>query len=157
VTGKGVSKSYDARIHRDELDLSFEADWLDIQGSQSRSLNDSGVAEVDWQIISRRPMYQFAVQFHSDTLSAKVLNTDLQYTERNGRVRFRWFSEPSDTLHLKAAFELPASANLIRTVTASYPELPVPLQIEAEQANVIYSTQMTRRDTFHLAYGMAPQ
>ncbi|MDZ7266547.1 MAG: M28 family metallopeptidase [candidate division KSB1 bacterium] len=146
-----LSLNYDEAIHHADLAVPFRADWLSAAGSQTRDARDSTLVRVDWQLTSARPWNEVRMQVQSDTLMLSVRDTPLKYSKsrRDGAESFlfRWYADPDDTLRVQASFQLAPGSRLIRQVTALYVEPPLPLTVTAKHADVIYRTEVIRRDT----------
>lgn len=147
VQSVALNQTIDERDHKMEFPLEFEAEWMSITGAQTREASDSGAVQVDWTLTTTRPWYTVAVELKADTLAVANVKSDLKFSESKSSVTFRWSAEPADTLRLKASLRLSPKAKLIRTVTATYAEMPVPLTVTAQHAAVIYRTEVVRRDT----------
>ncbi len=147
VQSAALNKAIDERDHKMEFPLDFSADWMSVSGTQTRATTDSGFMQVDWKLATARPWLAVKVELKADTLKLSRVQSDLKFLESKKTVTFRWSAEPPDTLRLAASFLLPPKAKLIRTVTATYPEMPVPLTVTAQHADVIYRTEVVQRDT----------
>lgn len=144
------AKSYDERIHHAEWPLDFSADWMQIAGTTARGSADSGTVSINWQLTTTKPWQQVRVHLQSDTLALAEITSPWVFDERKGKVSFNWAAEPADTLLLTATFKLPEPARLIRKITAVYAGIPVPVEVQARYADVIYRTEVVRQDTLEV-------
>ncbi len=149
VTADDLSREYDGSIHKDTLALTFDADWLDVAGSESLQV-DSNTVEVDWLLTTQEPWLQTRVTLATDTLEISVVETDLGYVLRDNQAVFTWYAEPPDSLRLKARLRIKPGAKIIREIEATYTDMPVPLEIEAALASVRYRTRVLRTDTLRV-------
>ncbi len=147
VQSLALNKTIDERDHKMEFPLDFTADWMSISGQQTREPSDSGLAHVNWTLVAARPWHSVRVDLQADTLQLSRVQSDLKFLQSQDRVTFRWSAEPPDTLHLAVSFHLPPKAKLIRTVTATYAEMPIPITVTAKYADAIYRTEVVQRDT----------
>lgn len=148
VQSLALNKTIDERDHRTELPVAFQAPWLSITGQEVRDSSDAHLVRVDWQLATTRPWYAVTVELRADTLTQA--QSPLKFSASKSGVTFRWSAEPPDTLALRASFRLRPSAKLIRTVTATYTEPPLPLTVTAKHADVIYRTEVVQRDTLQI-------
>ena len=139
--------SYDDRIHQVESPLAFSANWMDVSGETSRDLNDSNTVNIDWRLTTARPWEQVQVTLAADTLALAELTSPWIFSNQKGRAVFTWTAEPPDSLRLSAKFKLPEQARLICKVTATYVDVPVPVEVKARYADVIYRTEVVWQDT----------
>ncbi len=144
------SKSYDARLHSAEWPLAFSADWMQITGATAWDNADTGAASIDWQLATSRPWERVRVDLQTDTLALAEATSPWVFTRQKGAMRFEWGAQPADTLQLRAQFKMPAAARLIRKITATYAELPVPVEVKGRYAEVIYRTEVVRQDTLRV-------
>jgi hypothetical protein len=145
------AKSYDERIHQAEWPLTFAADWMDVSGTASRDGVDSNQVAIDWQLTTSRPWEEVVVTLQADTLALEEMTSPWIFSNRKGKVTLSWAAEPPDTLSLNAQFKLPEPAKLIRKVTATYAGLPVPVEVKARYADVIYRTEVIWQDTLDIS------
>jgi len=151
VTADTLLRHYDTSIHAAELPLSFKADWLQVTGTDSVARGEQDTIKLHWQVISRQPWYKVTLTLRVDTLKIENVKTPLKYKHAKSALIFSWYSEPPETLQVAASFSIHPRAKLIREITAVYPETPIPVQVTAELANVIYRTAVTYRDTLSFA------
>jgi hypothetical protein len=147
VAADTLRRHYDTSIHEAELPLAFKADWFRLVNADSSLLFGQDTVQVNWQMVSSRPWFQVKVTLRTDTLEITNVETPLKYQHRKNDLSFSWYSEPPETLQVTANFSIHPQANLIREITAVYPETPMPVQVKAELADVIYRTTVTYRDT----------
>ncbi|MGH7495149.1 MAG: M28 family peptidase [bacterium] len=144
------AQSYNDRIHQAEWPLAFAADWMNVSGKSSRDQIDSNRVTIDWLLTTVRPWDQVQVTVGTDTLALTEMTSPWIFSNRKGMAVFNWSAEPADSLRLTAKFKLSERANLVRKITATYAEFPVPVEVEAKYADVIYRTEVIRQDTLVL-------
>ncbi len=147
VQSAALNQTLDEADHKMEFPSDFTAEWVSIAGEETRAPSDSGLVKIAWTLTSTRPWYDVKVALRADTLALTRVQSDLKFAEAKTGVTFRWSADPADTLRLQAAFHLAPKAKLIRTVTATYAEMPMPITVTAKYADVIYRTEVVRRDT----------
>jgi len=147
VQSAALNQALDERDHKMEFPYDFTAEWMSINGQETREPKDSGLVKIDWTLTTARPWHTVKVELRADTLALTRVQSDLRFAESKAGVTFHWSAEPADTLRLLAAFHLAPNAKLIRTVTATYAEMPMPLTVIAKYADVIYRTEVVQRDT----------
>ena len=147
VSGHSLTRVYNDRVRRDNLDMTFNADWLTISGSAMRDSLDAGMVTLDWELASLLPWFEISVYLKTDTLDFENIQSEWHFTQGRKGVHFNWYSQPPQKLQLTAQFKLPPVAKLIRTVKATYTQLPEPLKVKSQYANVVYRTYITQRDT----------
>ncbi len=147
VQSAALNQTIHEADHKMEFPYDFTADWMMIGGEVTRAASDSGLAHVAWTLATAKPWYEVKVELRADTLGLTRVQSDLKFAESKTAVTFRWSAEPADTLRLQAAFHITPQAKLIRTVTATYVGTPMPLTVTAKYADVIYRTELVRRDT----------
>ena len=151
VKADTLHRNYDARIHKDELPLSFTADWIRVSGTNSVLTGEKDTVVVNWQLSSKRLWYRTSVEIQVDTLEIGDISTNLAFRHQKDKLKFSWFAEPPDTLQVTARFTIHPGAKLIREITAVFPEMPIPIEVTAELANVRYRTTVTYHDTLKLS------
>lgn len=147
VQSAALNQTIDEADHKMEFPADFKAEWMSISGAETRAASDTGLTKIEWTLVTARPWYDVRVELRADTLALTRVQSDLKFSEAKTGVVFRWSAEPADTLRLQASFHLSPKAKLIRTVTATYAEMPMPLTVTAKYADVIYRTEVVRRDT----------
>lgn len=148
VTADTVHRRYDAASNEAELPLSFKADWFKLAGTAT-VLADS-VAHVDWKMKSAQSWHKVTLTLRADTAKISNINTALNYAQNKEVLTFTWFADPPETLRVAASFSMHPKARLIREVKAEYPQTPVPLNVSAKYADVLYQTTVIYRDTLTL-------
>ncbi|MFQ5864203.1 MAG: M28 family peptidase [bacterium] len=141
------NKQYDDRIHKDVLPIPFTADWITLFGNETVLSGEKDTLSVGWQLTSQRPWYETSVKIQVDTLDIVHVKSDMKSNPETDEIRYIWYGNPAETLHITATFLLPPGARLIREITAVYPEMPIPLEVTAEFGDVRYRTTVTYRDT----------
>jgi hypothetical protein len=135
------------RFNRKELPIDFKAQWFHIDGKETVTPGDRDTLNVQWHITSDRAWYRVTLSLEADTLEIYDFQSDLEFTHVKDRVRISWFADPPDDLSIEARFSIHPEAQVIRKVTAVYPEMPVPIQVSLPLGNVRYRTIVTRTDT----------
>ncbi|MDZ7291147.1 MAG: M28 family metallopeptidase [candidate division KSB1 bacterium] len=147
VSADTLKRYYNARIHEDEFAIPVKANWLNLIGTDSVLHGERDTVAVHWQIISAKPWYRTSLNIHVDTLTISNIKSNLKYWHDDNDLTFSWYAEPPETLHVSARFVIFPGARLMREVKAVYPEIPIPIKVMADLAEVIYRTTVTYRDT----------
>lgn len=147
VIADTLNRHYDARMHKDELPINFSTDWVKISSTDSVWHGERDTVEVNWQFATTRPWHQVSLKIKVDTLDISGIVSDTKYRHDKDSLTFAWRYDPPETLRVGARFVIYSGARVIREMTAVYPEPPLPLQVRAKLADVIYRTRATYRDT----------
>ena len=147
VKTDSLKKRYKGRIHKEEFNHPFIADWIYINGDESVKLGEKDSLAINWQIISVRPWYVALLELKVDSSGITDAHSPLHFKKNKCRLLFRWYADPPETLHLAANFNIEPGAKLIRKVTASYSEMPIPIEVTSELANIRYRTKVVYLDT----------
>jgi hypothetical protein len=147
VTADTLTRHYDATILEDELPVAFEANWLKLSGSDSVCHGGQDTVTINWLIASPRRWQRTSLQLEVDTLDFREVKTSLRYAHNKGKLTFAWQNEPPESLRVAVGFTISPGAKVIREVTATYPEMPIPVKVSAALADAIYRTTVTYRDT----------
>jgi hypothetical protein len=150
VNADTLHKKFDERIHQEKLPVAVTADWAKLSGSESVSPGARDTASVNYQLTSSRQWYRANLQLSADTLEIADVTANVKYRLNKNGLLFSWYYEPPESLRVEAKFTIPSGAKLIRQMNAVYTEPPVPMQVTAELAEVIYRTTVTYRDTLAL-------
>ena len=150
VTSDTLKMELSGRSHIESIPVEFEADWFGVEGQEllARGVNDT--VDVRWEIRTDRPWYHVTVRLEVDTLEIYDFQTDLNSRFRKGAVHMAWVEYPPEAIEIQGRLRMHPGARLIRTVSATYIESPVLLQVESKTANLRYRTRVTRRDTLQL-------
>lgn len=151
VAADTLERHYDQTISRDELPLKFKADWLKVSGEQVVSGGEMDTVSINWQLISERSWYRTSLKLSLDSLKFDSVESSLSYEKSEKEILFRWTADPPDTLRISAKLIIPPGRKLIRRVKGIYPEIPLPVTVTAEYADVEYRTTVTYLDTLKLA------
>lgn len=155
VKAATLERQYDARVHHTELPLIFTANWVKLSSSDSVLPGARDTVVVDWRIVSARPWYRVSMKLQADTLDISDIVTNVKYRHRKSDLTFTWYADPPDTLQMTGRFSIHPDAKLSREITAVYADRPMPIQVTAENADVLYRTTVTLRDT--LKFTKSPQ
>jgi len=147
VSADTLRRRFDASTNEAELPLPFRADWFTLAGADSISFGKQNKVQAAWQMISQRPWHRVSLVLRADTLQISNIKTALKYAHNKNALTFTWFADPPETLQVAADFSIHPEANLIREITVVYPETPIPVNVTAEFADVVYQTTVTYRDT----------
>jgi hypothetical protein len=152
IRSQNLLRNIDDTILEDSLDISFEADWMQVSGSLQAEKSDDGEQTVaaTWQVTTDRPWYQVTVEVSSDPAGVGDVRTSYAYSNQSDKLVLSWAAEPADTINMEARFNIPLDAQVIRTVTATYPELPVAVEAESGIAAITRSTKVVRTDTLNV-------
>jgi hypothetical protein len=153
VIADTLHRQYDERIHHDELPIAFAADWPKLSGMETVFAGERDTVVVNYQLASSRPWYRANLQISADTLQISDVTANVSYRLNKDRLLFSWYYEPPESLRVEARFTIPSGAKLVRQMNAVYTEPPVPIQVKAELAEVIYRTTVVYRDTLALPIG----
>ncbi|MFQ5651172.1 MAG: M28 family peptidase [bacterium] len=147
VTTDSLNRHYDDKIHHDDLPIAFQANWMTVAGTETLRVGQDNTVDIDWLIASSKPWLRAQVTIQADTLGVQEVSSELGFTHKDEQARFTWYSEPPDSLQLKANLTLTPGARLIREIKATYAEMPVAIEVTADLAEVRYRTSVVRRDT----------
>jgi len=147
VVADTLKRHFNDEINEAEISLTFRADWFKLFGTDSVRHGEQDTVMIDWQLISSRPWFQTSLTIGVDTLKINDVASSLKYKLAGDKLTFSWYSEPPETLNVKASFAVAPGAKIMREVKAIYPETPFPLHVTAEFADVVYQTTATYRDT----------
>lgn len=145
-----LQRKYDKRTVKEELPLHFRAGWITLTGEQTVSRGEKDTVSLDWRITSAKPWFRVNLYLSLDSLRIDSLKTPLNYTQSEEGILIRWTAEPPDTLNVSATLIFPPGRQLIRKVVGVYPEIPLPIQVSGEYANVAYRTTVTDLDTLQI-------
>ena len=150
VVSDTLNQNYSGGTHREELPITFTADWINLSGSETVAHGDKDTVNVDWLICSDHPWYRITLTVQVDTLDIYDVHSDLNFNHRKDKVIFYWYTEQSESLQVAARFTVEPGAMLIRRVSTRYYEMPVPIDVSCELANVRYRTTVMQTDTLDL-------
>ena len=145
-----LNERYRGRVLHADLEVPFRADWLRVDGRET--VNPDSTVDVHWRLVTLRPWYYARLLVRADTSQLTLLRANWKYYDGAGGLSFTWMYDPPDTLEIAATLKLLPGAELIREVTAAYPEWPLPVQITAPYADVTRRTTVTYRDTLKLPW-----
>lgn len=145
-----LHRKYDERIHNEKLPVTVTAEWAELSGTGSVLPGARDTVVVNYQLTSSRPWYRANLQISADTLQISDVIANVKYRLNKSGLLFNWYYEPPESLRVEARFTIPSGAKLIRQMNAVYPEPPIPMQVTAELADVIYRTTVVYRDTLAL-------
>jgi len=151
VVADTIKRHFNGDIIEAEIPITFQADWFELTGSDAVQHGEQDTVMINWQLISSRPWFQTSLTVQVDTLKIGQVSSPLKYKLSGNKLTFAWYCEPAETLNVKASFTIKPGAKIMRTVKAIYPEIPFPLHVTAELADVVYQTTVTYRDTLRLA------
>lgn len=135
------------KTNREELEVPFSADWINATSSHSIVQGESDTVSVLWRFASERSWHQVILELETDSLTIEDFQSDIQFKLEDGKVLATWFADPPTKLEVEAQVVLPKGEKLIRQLKAKYAEMPVPIKVHSEMANVSYRTELTRVDT----------
>jgi hypothetical protein len=147
VVSDTLNQNYSGGIHREELPISFTADWIRVSGSETVTNGERDTLNVDWLICSVHPWYRTTLTVQVDTLDIYDVHSNLNFNHRKNKVIFHWYTEQSESLQVAAKFTVEPGAKLIRSVSTRHYEMPVPIVVSSELANVRYRTTVMQTDT----------
>ncbi|RMD98568.1 MAG: hypothetical protein D6814_07285 [Calditrichaeota bacterium] len=142
-----LKRIYRGAVHAGDLPVPFQADWLEVNGRQSRTPGPQDTLHLDWQLKTSQPWYSLRLTVAADTSNLEVLNATPVFNSYPRRAEFLWEFEPPESLHVTGQFLLAPAARVIRTVEATYLKPPLPVQISAGIFNVFYRTKVVWQDT----------
>jgi hypothetical protein len=150
VSADSLNREYAGRRHVETLPLEFEADWLSVNGEQRISSGELDTLFVDWEIVSRRPMYFTTLTVRADTSSISEVTTALNYSHRGSRLTFSWRDDPPQRLPVSFRCSVFPRAKIIRSITARYAEPPLPIEVTSDLGFVFYQTTVVYTDTLDM-------
>ncbi len=150
VKSDSVQKIYHGNLYRDELKQTFAADWIDMTGSETRMTGEKDTVQVDWNLISTRPWYRVELNVKVDTLEIDSVASELVFRLNKKNVSFSWYANPPETLNVSARLITHPGVQIIRSLKATYTELPVPVEVDAKLGNVSYRTEVSLTDTLKI-------
>jgi len=151
VKTDSLDQRYEGRTHKEVLAHSFTADWFHVRGHEAFIEGEKDTVTIDWKINSSRPWYDVTLTIRVDTLEIDSVHSELNFNHRKDRVTFSWSNDPPESLRIASRLTIPSGAKLIREVSASYPEMPIPIQVESDLANIRYRTRVTVVDTLDVS------
>lgn len=145
-----VRKSYRGRVHSDSLAVPFDADRIKVEGNQRLRTGVADTLEFDWRLLSTKVPYSVTLRLGID--SGKVDNVASELAFRKGRkeVSFAWSAWPPLPVPVQATVVVSGARPVVRQVTATYTEMPVPIVVEAPSAHVLLRTKVSLIDTLHI-------
>ena len=147
VTTDSLQEIFDGRIHKIELPQTFSADWIKITGTESIMNGEKDTVNFDWVMTSSQPWYHASLRIEADTLDISNVISDLIFKHKDNRVTFSWFADPPETLNVSAKFVVETGAKIIRKVTGIYPDMPIPITVTSDLADIRYRTEVVYSDT----------
>ncbi len=149
IRSNNLLRNIDDTILQDSLAIPFEARWMAVDGVQAveKSQDDNHTVAANWQVSTTRPWYSLTVNVSSDPAGVEDVFTSLAYSSADNNLQLTWEAEPADIIEMEVRFAIPQDAKLIRTVTATYLELPVPVEAESGIAAITHRTTVTQTDT----------
>lgn len=152
VKTDSLENYFSGRSHKEELKQLFTANWISINGAESiiYIADDTLKVEVNWQLHSCVPWYRVFFQIRADTLEFKNVESDLNFYSTKNRISFSWLADPPDNLNVKACFSMIKGSKIIRKITANYVEMPIPIEVKSELADIRYRTKVVYQDTLDL-------
>ncbi len=149
VTTDSLNQFVEGRIHKTDISLKYEANWLEVQGSTIAQQGLMDTVEFSYEIHSTRPWIQATLEFWPDTADIVNPESDLPYFLDRNRIKFYWYGHYRDTLGVNGKFVIEHGAKIIRKVTAKYLEMPVSINITSQLANIEYRTAIQYQDTLY--------
>ncbi len=150
IVSDSLSETLDADIHKHDIPISFQANWFKVTGSETLASGEQDTLNVNWLLTTNKPWYKTVVKLQTDSLGITEILSEQGFVHKNGQAAFTWSAEPADTLQLQARLILPSGTKLIREVTATYLDMPMPIDVTAELADVSYRTTVVAKDTLIL-------
>ena len=108
---------------------------------------EKDTVNINWLLTSNHPWYRTILKIQVDTLEISDVHSDLIFNHQKDWLTFTWYADPPDTLPVATRFTMHPGAKLRREVSATFPEMPMPINVTAELADVRYRTTVTYRDT----------
>jgi hypothetical protein len=147
IIGDSFNKTYDGTIVREELPISFKANWLKVQGEETVKEGEKDTLDIDWQLISDQNWMNVTFILEVDSTQIYEVKSDLSFIHEHNQITFPWTGNLPDTLHVAATLTVEPETKLIRVLTANYTEMPIPIQVISDLADVTYRTTVTYKDT----------
>jgi hypothetical protein len=145
-----LSRHYRGRVNSDSLVVPFTANWLTVEGSQWVRHGGSDTVAVGWRMRFARAPYNLAVNITADSGKVDSVVSDLAFRKGKRGLFFAWSAWPNSPVELRATLVVRRATMLVRHVTATYTELPLPVVVTAPEADVIARTRVTYVDTLRL-------
>lgn len=147
VKTDSLEKHFNGRIHTEELSHKFEANWVEVKGEEFVNHGEKDSLTINWNITSTRPWYVVIFEIKPDTAEITEAESSLNFSLNKERLSFRWYADPPETLNVAVNFKIEPGAKLIRKVTAVFPEMPIPIEVTSDLANVRFRTTVVWEDT----------
>ena len=154
VSGDTLMEFDNTRIHRAEIPITFEADWIHLSGNVHRNtiLSDSmhmDSVEFNWIIKTEKPYLELTFSIRTDTSEIKDPFSILPFSHEKNLIRYNFFECAGDTMNISGSFKCDSKADIIRTLEARYVGLPVNLNVESQLASIRYRTTVQYSDTLN--------
>ena len=150
VTPDSFAHYFDGRIHKTEIPVEYEADWIEVLGSTIAVKGKMDTVYVNWQVNSNRPWIQTTLQIWPDSAGISDLEITPPYYSDGNRMKFFWYGHYSDTLRIEGKFLVERGVNIIRNISSKYLDLPVDMNLTSQLANIRYQTTVQYQDTISL-------
>ncbi|MCK5078109.1 MAG: M28 family peptidase, partial [Calditrichia bacterium] len=147
VSSDSLNAFYKGRINRVDVPGTFELNWLDIMGTTVVEEGEMDTISIAWAIHSSHPWIRTTLRIWPDTSVIINPESELPFNHDNEILKYDWYENYSDTLEITGKFAIEPGAKLIRKVTARYNEMPVPIKVSSQLANVQYRTTIVYQDT----------
>jgi hypothetical protein len=145
-----VDKTYGPMTYKDDIHISFSANWVEVAGSETITKGEKDTIDVHWILNGIKPWYLVRMILETDTLEIDTVITDLMFNQRKNRYGFTWQYEPPQTIPVQIRIVKPPEARLIRNVNTYFSEMPLPVEVTSDWAHISYSTKVTSTDTLDL-------
>jgi hypothetical protein len=153
VKADTFQQNFNEETVKEELPLKFRADWITVTGIETVAAGEKDTVSLNWQIASSRSWSRADLYLSLDSLKIDSIKTELNHTFSKEAVFLRWTAEPPDTLNVSATLIIPPGRKLVRKVVGVYPQVPLPIDVSGENANVAYRTTVTDLDTLQISPG----
>ncbi len=145
-----LRRDYRRRVHKDSLAVPFHADWIELQGGQTLRTGVADTLEIDWRLLSTPVPYNVTIRLRADSGRIDTVASELAFRKGKKEVSFAWSAWPEFPVPVNATVVVNGAGRLVREVTATYTEMPVPVVVESPSAHVLLRTKISLEDTLHL-------
>jgi hypothetical protein len=145
-----VRRSYNGRVHKDSVAVAFSADWIRLEGSELVRAGSADTVEIDWRLRSEPAPYNITLRLSADSGRVDSVASPLAFRKGKREVIFSWGAWPQPTLAVRATVVVSKTSRLVRQVTATYTEMPLPVVVHAPSAHVLWRAKVTSVDTLRI-------
>ncbi len=149
ITPDSLGQYLEGRIHKAEIPMQFEADWMEVLGSTIVMKGIMDTVYINWEICSNRPWIQTTLQIWPDSAEIVDPAIDPPYYLDNDALKLHWDGHYRDTLKVEGKFLIERGTKFIRKISSKYLEMPVAVEVTSQLANIEYRTTIQYQDTIY--------